>query len=56
MIIFIAEQAVVPDILPDLEKAVDSWQLSSQLKATKHSGGDSYHPGFSRSESYIRTP
>lgn len=48
-IVFIAEQAVVPDILPDLEKAVESWRNSSQLKATKHSFSDSYHSGYSKS-------
>ncbi|XP_035521224.1 uncharacterized protein si:ch211-256a21.4 [Morone saxatilis] len=45
-IIFIAEQAVVPDILPDLEKSVESWRVSSQLKARSFS--DSYHPGYSK--------
>lgn len=48
MIIFIVEQAVVPDILPDLEKDVESWRISSQLKASKNSR-DSYHHGYSRS-------
>ncbi|XP_041795568.1 uncharacterized protein si:ch211-256a21.4 [Chelmon rostratus] len=48
-IVFIAEQAVVPDILPDLEKAVESWRISSQLKAAKRSFSDSYHPGYSES-------
>lgn len=61
MIIFIAEQAVVPDILPDLEKAVESWRISSQLKAAKRSFSDSYyHPGLGRSDtspqSYMPTP
>ncbi|XP_068612972.1 uncharacterized protein [Brachionichthys hirsutus] len=45
VIVFIAEQAVVPDILPDLEKAVESWRISSRLKAAKHSFSDCYHPG-----------
>lgn len=49
MIIFIAEQAVVPDTLPDLEKAVESWRISSQLRAPKCSFSDSYHPGYSNS-------
>ncbi|KAK9516888.1 hypothetical protein VZT92_024796 [Zoarces viviparus] len=44
MIVFIAEQAVVPDILPDLEKAVESWRISSQLKAAKCSFSDGYYP------------
>ncbi|XP_075944984.1 uncharacterized protein LOC142947342 isoform X2 [Anarhichas minor] len=42
-IVFIAEQAVVPDILPDLEKAVESWRISSQLKAAKCSFSDGYY-------------
>ena len=33
VIVFISEQALVPDILPDLEKAVESWRRASQLKA-----------------------
>ncbi|XP_029289973.1 uncharacterized protein LOC115009847 [Cottoperca gobio] len=45
MIVFIAEQAVVPDILPDLEKAVESWRISSQLKHTKCSFSDGFYPG-----------
>lgn len=44
MIVFIAEQIIVPDILPDLEKAVESWRISSQLKAAKRSFSDGYHP------------
>ncbi|KAM9352405.1 uncharacterized protein ABDE67_007271 [Symphorus nematophorus] len=47
LIVFMAEQAVVPDILPDLEKAVESWRISSQLKANR-SFSDSYHPGYSK--------
>lgn len=42
MIVFIAEQAVVPDILPDLEKAVESWRISAQLRTAKHSFSDGY--------------
>ncbi|XP_077452856.1 uncharacterized protein LOC144071531 [Stigmatopora argus] len=30
VIIFIAEQAIVPDILQDLEKAVDSWRVTTR--------------------------
>ncbi|XP_060892572.1 uncharacterized protein si:ch211-256a21.4 [Labrus mixtus] len=48
-IVFIAEQAVVPDILPDLEKAVELWHRSSQLKAAKRSFSDGYHRGNSLS-------
>ncbi|KAL3061789.1 hypothetical protein OYC64_009843 [Pagothenia borchgrevinki] len=47
MIVFIAEQAVAPDILPDLEKSVESWRISSQLKAAKRSFRDGYYPGNS---------
>lgn len=47
MIVFLVEQSVVPDILPDLEKAVESWRISTQLKAAKRSFSDSYYqPGF----------
>ncbi|CAJ1057437.1 uncharacterized protein si:ch211-256a21.4 isoform X2 [Xyrichtys novacula] len=44
IIVFIAEQAVVPDILPDLEKSVESWRLSFQLKSAKFSVSDGYDP------------
>uniref|UniRef100_A0A3Q1ESZ2 Si:ch211-256a21.4 n=1 Tax=Acanthochromis polyacanthus TaxID=80966 RepID=A0A3Q1ESZ2_9TELE len=44
MIVFIAEQAIVPDILPDLEKAVESWRISAQLNAAKRSFSDGYCP------------
>ncbi|XP_029008968.1 uncharacterized protein si:ch211-256a21.4 [Betta splendens] len=33
--VFVAERSVVPDILPDLEEAVEAWRISSQLKAAK---------------------
>ncbi|XP_068458383.1 uncharacterized protein [Clinocottus analis] len=46
-IVFVVEQAVVPDILPDLEKAVESWRISFQLKAAKRSFSDCYYPGNS---------
>lgn len=49
MIVFIAEQLVVPDILPDLEKAVEEWRVESQLKSANRSFSDSYHPGYSTS-------
>ncbi|XP_071359247.1 uncharacterized protein [Trachinotus anak] len=49
MIVFIVEQLVVPDILPDLEKAVESWRISSQLKATKRCFSDGYYPDNSQS-------
>ncbi|XP_073328491.1 uncharacterized protein [Pagrus major] len=52
MIVFIAEQAIVPDILPDLEKAVESWRISSQLKAAKRSFSDSYRVDYSPSDMY----
>lgn len=44
-IVFIAEQAIVPDILPDLEKAVEKWRYASQLKAAKRTFSDSYLRG-----------
>ncbi|XP_059190399.1 uncharacterized protein si:ch211-256a21.4 [Centropristis striata] len=47
--VFIAEQAVVPDIMPDLEQAVESWRISFQLRAAKRSFSDSYFPGNSKS-------
>lgn len=55
-IIFIAEQAIVPNILPDLEKAVDAWRITSQRKTAKSSFSDSCYSGYSRSEtSYMPT-
>lgn len=51
--VFIAEQVVVPDILPDLERAVESWRISSQLKAAKRSFSDSYQAGYSPTDSYM---
>ncbi|XP_010737157.3 uncharacterized protein si:ch211-256a21.4 [Larimichthys crocea] len=56
VIVFIAEQAVVPDILPDLEKAVESWRISSQLKAAQRSFSDSYHPGYTNLQRYMSVP
>uniref|UniRef100_A0A3Q3XIY4 Uncharacterized protein n=1 Tax=Mola mola TaxID=94237 RepID=A0A3Q3XIY4_MOLML len=47
VIVFISEQAVVPDILPDLERAVESWRSSSQLKAATRSSDHSF---YSRSD------
>ncbi|XP_053283035.1 uncharacterized protein si:ch211-256a21.4 [Pleuronectes platessa] len=35
--VFIVEQATVPDMLPDLEKAVESWRITTQLRAAKRS-------------------
>lgn len=58
-IVFIAEQVVVPDILPDLEKAVESWRRSSLLTATKSSSSDSYYPGCRGNidpQTYMPTP
>ncbi|XP_022610395.1 uncharacterized protein LOC111228671 [Seriola dumerili] len=49
MIVFIAEQVVVPDILPDLEKAVESWRISSQHNASKRFLSDGYNSGNSKS-------
>lgn len=49
LIVFVAEQAVVPDILPDLEKAVESWRISSQLNSPKRCFSDGYFSGTSES-------
>lgn len=46
-IVFIAEQAIVPDILPDLEKAAESWRNSSQHKVAERSFSDSRCSGYS---------
>lgn len=52
MIVFVAEQAVVPDILPDLEKAVESWRISSQPRAPALSCSDSSYCAYSPSDMY----
>uniref|UniRef100_A0A3P8W1Y4 Si:ch211-256a21.4 n=1 Tax=Cynoglossus semilaevis TaxID=244447 RepID=A0A3P8W1Y4_CYNSE len=49
MIIFIAEQLVVPDILPDLKKAVELWRTSPELKAVERSLSDGYNFGVCKS-------
>ncbi|XP_035499288.2 uncharacterized protein si:ch211-256a21.4 [Scophthalmus maximus] len=49
MMVFIAEQATVPDIRPDLERAVESWRISSQAGAARRSLSDRYQPGHSKS-------
>ena len=36
-IVFVVEQVTVPDILPDLEKSVESWRISAHLRAAKRS-------------------
>ncbi|KAM7414301.1 hypothetical protein PAMA_019222 [Pampus argenteus] len=46
-IVFVAEQLVVPDILPDLEKAVEASRVA-QFKSANRSFSDSYHPGYSK--------
>lgn len=44
-IVFVAEQAVVPDTLPDLEKALESWRNTSQPKSiNKRPFSDGFHP------------
>lgn len=45
-IVFTAEQAVVPDILPDLEKAVELRRNSSQHNAAKSSFYGSHCSGY----------
>lgn len=42
VVVFLAEQVVVPDILPDLEKSVESWRAASQLKSAKRCFSDGY--------------
>ncbi|XP_037306510.2 uncharacterized protein si:ch211-256a21.4 [Pungitius pungitius] len=44
MIVFVAEQAVVPDILPDLERAMESCRISHQKKAPNRSFSNGYYP------------
>ncbi|PWA24721.1 hypothetical protein CCH79_00010015, partial [Gambusia affinis] len=43
-VVFIAEQAVVPNIIPDLEKALKSLQSAAQYEATKRALSDVYIP------------
>lgn len=43
-IVFIIEQAVVRDVLPDLENAVEPWQISSPSEADEQSFSQSSHP------------
>ncbi|XP_071776838.1 uncharacterized protein LOC139928237 [Centroberyx gerrardi] len=52
-VVFLAEQCVVPDILPDLEKAVESWRVTSQRKFTHRSLSDGYHPADSENKNNI---
>lgn len=44
MIVFLAEQIVVPDIIPDLERSVEVWRAASQLKSNPRSFSDGYYP------------
>ncbi|XP_077372068.1 uncharacterized protein LOC144015707 [Festucalex cinctus] len=48
MIIFLAEQAIVPDILEDLEKAVESWRVTSRPSRCFSDGCP--HPAFSENK------
>lgn len=43
-IVFLAEQIVVPDILPDLERSVEVWRAASQFKFNQRSLSDGYYP------------
>uniref|UniRef100_A0A3P9Q1W6 Si:ch211-256a21.4 n=1 Tax=Poecilia reticulata TaxID=8081 RepID=A0A3P9Q1W6_POERE len=47
-VVFIAEQAVVPNIMPDLEKAVETLS-APQYKATKRPLSESYKPVHNKS-------
>ncbi|XP_041853628.1 uncharacterized protein si:ch211-256a21.4 isoform X2 [Melanotaenia boesemani] len=49
-IVFIAEQVVVPDILPDLERAVESWRIASQRENAKRSYSMGYQPAVYKSK------
>lgn len=44
-IVFLVEQCFVPDILPDLEKAVASWRAASQMKSSRRPFSDGYYLG-----------
>ncbi|XP_029910001.1 uncharacterized protein LOC115360939 [Myripristis murdjan] len=43
-IVFLVEQCIVPDILPDLERAVESWRATSQLKSMHRPFSEGYFP------------
>ncbi|XP_033824103.1 uncharacterized protein si:ch211-256a21.4 [Periophthalmus magnuspinnatus] len=43
-IVFLAEQIVVPDIIPDLEKSVEEWRCASQFRSNQRSFSDGYFP------------
>ncbi|XP_034032727.1 uncharacterized protein si:ch211-256a21.4 isoform X2 [Thalassophryne amazonica] len=45
LVVFVVEQLIVPDIIPDLEKAIESWRVTSQVKALTRSSSDGYHTG-----------
>ncbi|KAM9816081.1 uncharacterized protein si:ch211-256a21.4 [Syngnathus typhle] len=47
-IVFVAEQAIVPDILEDLEKAVESWRVTCQPSRSFSEGCP--HPAVSKSK------
>lgn len=40
--VFIAEQVIAPDILPDLEMAVEAWRNASQLKSAQRPFSDTF--------------
>uniref|UniRef100_A0A1A8RYN9 Uncharacterized protein n=1 Tax=Nothobranchius rachovii TaxID=451742 RepID=A0A1A8RYN9_9TELE len=48
-VVYIVEQAVVPDIIPGLQKDVESWRLSSQVKDTKRAFSANWHPAGHKS-------
>lgn len=43
-IVFFAEQMIVPDIIPDLERSVEDWRVSSQFKSNQRCFSDGYYP------------
>lgn len=42
--VFLAEQIIVPDIIPDLERSVEEWRVSSKFISNQRSFSDSYYP------------
>ncbi|KAK7891391.1 hypothetical protein WMY93_023354 [Mugilogobius chulae] len=43
-VMFLVEQIVVPDIIPDLEKSVEGWRWALQRKPNSRSYSDGYYP------------
>ncbi|CAL1595487.1 unnamed protein product [Knipowitschia caucasica] len=43
-VVFLVEQMIVPDIIPDLEKSLEVWRWTAQHKSNQRSFSDSYFP------------